>query len=376
MVLLSCAGLFVRSLDNLRDFNTGFDAKSVSAVQLFPLPSGYKNIDNLSYYSQLLRSSAEMTGVQGAALTNFVPGWTGLPDEGVAPAADSLSAKSRRAAKVVAVSPGFFNTLKVSLLRGRDFGSQDTENTPHVAIMSQQLADQLFGSGNALERSIHIGSDPKSQDFRVIAIANNAYINDIRSPELNVVYTDVLQQGDLAHWGNLLIRTTETPASFGPHVRRQIYAMGHEYVFGIRTLQEANEQALLNQRMTSTLSEVFGGLDVLLAAVGLYGVMTFMVARRTQEIGIRMALGALPGDVLRMIMGKALLLVGIGIAIGTPCSLVANRLVAHLLFGLSPADPLVLAGVTALLFVTALVASYLPAYRATQVDPMVSLRQC
>jgi ABC-type antimicrobial peptide transport system permease subunit len=151
--------------------------------------------------------------------------------------------------------------------------------------------------------------------------------------------------------------------------------MGHEYVFGIRTLEEANEQALLKQRITATLSEVFGGLDVLLAAIGLYGVMTFMVARRTQEIGIRMALGALPRDVLRMILGKSSLLVGIGIAVGIPCSLVANRLVVHLLFGLSPVDPLVLAGITALLFVTALVAGYVPAHRATLVDPIVSLRQ-
>ncbi len=372
VVLLACAGLFVRSLENLRNFKRGFQSDGVLSVQLLPVPNGYKNIDNGSYYSQLIQSASAIPGVRSAALANFVPGWSAVPDETVSRA--GASPENARAAKFTMTAPGFFDTMGIGLRRGRDFTWDDTEKTQRVVILSEKLAAEIFPSGDAVGRHIRIGTDPKRQDLEVIGVVSNAYINGVRSPQLNVVYADNLQEGERAHWGNLLVRTSGDPATAGPQVRQLVDSMGHEYVFQIRTLRQADEQSLLNQRMTAALSEVFGALALLLAAVGLYGLMAFAVARRTHEIGIRMALGAPRRDVLWMVLGQTIRLVGIGVAIGVPFALAVNRLVAHMLFGISPDDPLTLAVMSAALIATGTAAGYIPARRATAVDPIVALR--
>jgi predicted permease len=374
VVLLTCAGLFVRSLENLRAFNPGFRSDGVLDVQLFAVPGGYKDIDNVSYYSQLVRSTAAIPGVRSASLAHFVPGWSYVPSDTVSRAGASPAGPGAREADFAAASPGFFETIGISLLRGRGFSWQDTEKTQRVAVLSEKLATELFPSGDAVGRRVGIGSDPKRQDLEVIGVVSNARIHNVRSPQLAAVYVDALQEGQLAHWGNLLIRTTGDPTAIVPEVGRLVNSMGHEYVFGAKTLKQADDQALLNERMTAALSEVFGGLALLVAAVGLYGLMAFAVTRRTHEIGIRMALGAPRRDVRSMVLGQTIRLVAIGIAIGVPCALAANRAVAHLLFGLSPDDPLTMAVVSLSLLLTGLAAGYIPAMRATKVDPMVALR--
>lgn len=374
VVLLAGAGLFVHSLENLRSFNPGFQSDGVLAVQLFPVPNGYKSIDNLSYYAQLVQRTEAMPGVRSAALAHFVPGWTRIPGETVSRADTSATGEAARPADFAIAGPGLFDTIGISLLRGRDFAWQDTEQTRRVAILSEKLAAELFPSGDAVGRRIRIGSDPKRQDVEVIGVVSNARIYDLRSPQLSAVYVDSLQEGQLAHWGNLLIRTRGDPTATVPEVRRLLDSLGHEYVLGTRTLKQADDQALLNERMTAALSEVFSALALLLAAVGLYGLMAFAVTRRSHEIGIRMALGAPRRGILWMLLGQTIRLVGIGIAIGVPCALAANRLVAHMLFGVSPDDPLTLVLVSLALLAAGAAAGYLPARRATAVDPMVALR--
>jgi predicted permease len=374
VVLLACAGLFVRSLDNLRAFNPGFHSDGVLGAQLFPVPNGYKNIDNVSYYSQLFQRIAAIPGVQSAALATFVPGWTAIPGEAVSRAGASAALETGRNSDFAMAGPGFFDTIGMSLLRGRDFSWQDTEKTQRVAILSDKLAAELFPSGDAVGQYVRVGSDPKWQNLEVIGVVSNARIHDLRSPQLSAVYLDAMQEGDLAHWGDLLIRTSADPVAVSPAVRRAVDSMGHEYVLSFGTQKRADEKALLNERMTAALSEVFGGLALLLAAVGLYGLMAFAVARRTREIGIRVALGAPRHGVLWMVLGQTIRLVGVGVAIGIPCALAANRLVTHLLFGISPDDPLTLAVVSVALLATGVAASFVPARRATKVDPMVALR--
>lgn len=374
VVLLACAGLFVRSLQNLRNFDPGFRNNGVLDVQLFPVPNGYKSIDNLSYYSQLFRRIAAIPGVQAAALAHFVPGWTSMPGEAVSRAGASAAVETARNSDFAIVGPGFFDTLGMSLLRGRDFSWQDTEKTQRVAILSEKLAAELFPSGDAAGRHVRVGSDPERQNLEVIGVVSSARIYDLRSPQLSAVYVDAMQEGQLAHWDDLLIRTSASRVVIGPEVRRLLDSMGHEYVLGMKTLKQADDQALLNERMTAAIAEVFGVLALLLAAVGLYGLMAFAVARRTREIGIRVALGAPQRRVLWMVLGQTIRLVGVGVAIGIPCALAANRLVAHLLFGVSPEDPLTLAVVSLALLATGAAAGFVPARRATKVDPMVALR--
>ncbi len=374
VVLLTCAGLFVRSLEKLRAFDPGFRNDAVLSVQLAPAPGGYKNIDDDSYYPQLVERAAAIPGVRAAALSHFVPGWTFIPGETVARAGDSAAGAALRASDFAIVGPGFFDAVGVTLLRGRDFAWQETEKTPRVAILSEKLASELFPSGDAVGRRIRIGSDPKRQNLEVIGVVSNARIYNLRSSQLSAVYVDALQEGEFAHWGNLLIRTSGDPAAVAPEVRRLVDSMGHEYVFGVKTLKQADDQALLNERMTAALSEVFGGLALLLAGLGLYGLMAFSVARRTHEIGIRLALGAPRRDVLRMVLSEAARLAAIGVAVGLPCSLAGSRLVAHMLFGLEPYDPLTLAAVSLALLAVSSLAAYAPARHATAVDPMVALR--
>ena len=374
VVLLTCAGLLVRSLKNLRAFNPGFRSDGVATVQLFAVPNGYKNIDNVSYYSQLVRSTAAIPGVRSATLAHFVPGWSRIPSAGVSRAGLSTVGETPRQSDFAVAGPGLFDTIDISLLRGRDFSWEDTEKTQRVAILSQNLAADLFPSGDAVGGHIRIGTDPKRQDLEVIGVVRNARLQDLWSPRARAVYVDALQEGEFAHWGNLLIRTTGDPATIMPEVRRLVDSMGHEYVFGAKTLKQADDQALINERMTAALSEVFGGLALLLAAIGLYGLMAFAVTRRTHEIGIRMALGAPRRELLWMVLGQTVRLVGIGLAIGVPCALAASRALAHMLFGVSPGDPLTLAAVSLALLIAGLAAGYIPATRATRVDPMVALR--
>lgn len=372
VVLLTGAGLFVHSLENLRGFRRGFQTDRVLSVQLLPVPNGYKNIDNLSYYSELVQRTAAIPGVRSAALANFVPGWSAVPDETVSRA--ESSPENARAAKFTMTAPGFFDTMGIGFRGGRDFAWDDTEKAQRVVILSAKLAAEIFPSGDAVGRHIRIGTDPKRQDLEVVGVVGNAYINGVRTPQLSVVYADILQEGERAHWGNLLIRTSGDPAAVAPEVRRLLDSMGHEYVFGVKTLKQADDQALINERMTAALAEVFGALALLLAVVGLYGLMAFAVTRRAHEIGIRMALGAPRQGILWMVLGQTIRLVGIGIAFGVPCALAANRLIAHMLFGVSPDDPLTLVLVSLALLAAGAAAGLVPARRATAIDPMAALR--
>jgi putative ABC transport system permease protein len=372
VVLLASAGLLAQSLAKLREFNPGFRRAGVLGVQLYDRPEGYKTIDDFSYYTELLRKARGLAGVSGAALANFVPGWTGRRVEKVRPA--EAEPKEARAAGLYKVSPRFFETLGMTLLRGRDFTLQDQEKSPRVALLSETLASELFPAESAVGRQIRMEDAGKPEDFEVVGVVSNARLSDIRSPMTAAVYTDVLQESGAAHWGHLLLRTDGEEAPTARSVTRLLNSMGHEYALAIKPLDRWYDQALLNERVTGVLAEAFGGLALLLAAVGLYGLMAFTVTRRTHEIGIRMALGARRNEVFWMVLKQTVRLVVIGIALGIPCALAATRLISHLLFGLSPGDPRTLLGVSILLLAAAVAAGYLPARRATRVDPMVALK--
>jgi predicted permease len=372
VVLLMGAGLFVRSLLKLHAVDPGFQSQGVLDVQLFPRPHGYDRIDNLSYYSQLLERIRSLPGVRAASLSHFRPGG-GFEWQQSVSLSSSAPGEGVRA-DLTPVSPGFFATLGIRLRQGRDFNWQDNEHAPRVAILSRRLAQQLFSSGDAIGRHLRIGTEPQRQNVEVVGIAEDARLFDIRKPNVATVYVDVLQEGEYAHWSSLEVWTTGSPAAVAAAVRRAVDSFGHEYVLQTRPLREVLDRTLLNERLLAMLAAFFGALSLLLAALGLYGLMAYTVTQRTREMGIRMALGAQRRNVLWKVLREALWLVAVGMAVGVPAALAATRLIGHMLFGLAADDPATLAVASGALAAVGALAAYLPAHRATRIDPAVALR--
>jgi putative ABC transport system permease protein len=372
LVLLMGAGLFARSLHLLRSLDPGFQREGVLLAQLFPRPNGYKDMDNSVYYSDLIRRVRGLPGVLAASLSPLPPGWVTLMPQKTVAAAMRPEEASR--ADVAMVSPGFFQTLGISLLIGRDFNWQDNERAPRVAILSRQLAQQLFPGGAAIGQHINIGEDAKQQNVEVVGVVTDVRLYDVRNPNVSAVYMAVLQEGEFAHYEALEVRSAGDPTVLASSVRQTVDSLGREYVLRAGTLSYADDVAFLNERIIAILSEFFGGLALLLVATGLYGLMAYSVTRRTREIGIRVALGAEQQGVLWMVMRESLGVVMTGVAIGLPAALVAPRLISSMLFGLTPTDPLTIGMATVAMIGVTLVAAYLPAHRASRVEPMAALR--
>lgn len=330
-----------------------------------------------AYRSELLQRLSAMPAVRSVAMGPFVPapiGWRDTVSASSAPGA--VAGGTGLMADATEVTPGFFATMGMSLLRGRDFDWNDDDHHPPVAIVSRSLADRLFPDGSAIGRRIRFSFMPEYQALEVVGVADDARLLDFRDAQkaADVVYLPTLQDVKHPQYGNLVIRTSQSPESVGRAVARQIESFGHEYALRTETAPEVMAQMLVVEQGTAALSAFFAGLALLLASIGLYGLMSYTVSRRTHEIGIRVALGAQRQNVRRMVLRESIRLGVIGIVIGIPCALGVSRLLASILFGISSTDALSLATASLLLLGVALTAGYLPARRATRVDPRVALR--
>jgi predicted permease len=370
LVLLVCAALFIRSLEKLHRINPGFRTQGVLELGLTPKPGGYKDLAWISYYRQLNDRISSLPGVVSAALIHAGPAnlleWTeriGIHQ----------SSTQDTQADLAMVMPGTFHTLGMSLLRGRNFTWQDDDHATRVAIVSENFAARVFPKGNAIGQRLDVTTQPKWQNLEIVGIVSNASLYDVRKHQPPTVYLPTTQYGDYMGYPRLLVVASIPPAAILGPLRQAVESLGREYVSRVRTVDQEVDRSLIQERVTALLSAFFGGLALLLAAIGLYGLMAYSVARRSREIGIRMALGARRGLMQWMILRETLLLALKGVVIGLPCAAAASRLIAGMLYGIGTGDPVTFVLVPLLLAAVAALAGFVPARRAMRLDPIAAL---
>ena len=369
LVVLVDAGLLVRTLQQLRSIDVGFRTAGVSMAKLFGRPGGYRDFDPDRYYPELLDRVAALPGVRDAAITQVLPAAGPIAKASVA----ALPAGGDEVPSPLApVGPRFFRTLGVRFVAGRDFAWSDAAGSRRVAIVSRTLAARLFGGGSAVGRHVRVSGDPARRDLEIVGVVSDVRLGDPRDPAPSAVYVPLLQEPAHTRYGSILLRTE---AAFSvQELRRVVQSYGREYILSYRPLGDAMDHAIVQERVTALLAGGFGLLALLLAAVGLYGLVSYDVAERSREMGIRMALGAEQADVIRLVTCEALALVAAGLAIGALPALAASRLVAGLLFGVASTDAATFAGVAASLVAVGAVAACVPAWRASRHNPIETLR--
>jgi predicted permease len=372
LLLLVGAGLFARSLYNLQNLNLGFRSDHLLTFRIDPKLNVYTSKQIFSLYDRLLTALAAQAGVRSVtcsrvALLAFdeagqdiqIPGYRPREGEEIVPDMNS-------------VGPGYFSTLGIPMIAGREFTSQDAGgDVPKVAVVNEQFARRYFGNPSVVGRVLVLGPN---HNVEIIGVCRDAKYASVREKTREFVYLPYLEGRDPGGM-TIYLRTLLDPFRLAPAVRQEVRRLDANLpVSNLETMADQIDDNLFLDRIVAALSVSFGLLATVLAAVGLYGVLSYAVARRTREIGIRMALGATRERVMRMVMGEVALLAGSGMAVAIPVALALTRLIKSRLFGLATNDPQTFAGAVIVLGVVAALAGYVPARRATRVDPISALR--
>jgi putative ABC transport system permease protein len=371
LILLQTAGLFLRTLQRLKSFNPGFDKASVTELDLTPVPGGYQGADKSSYRKQLVEAIAGLPSVRSVAFSEAPILAGGLGGKDIVSSEPALA--DAVAATYIIVSPGFFRTLGIPFVTGRDFNWSDDKSHPHAAIIDNRLARRLFPSGDAIGKHIRFGVLPDYQHLEVVGVSNPARLVNIRDANGTFMFLPSSQFGESNDGGTLLVRGM-VGSGFEKTVEREVESFGHEYSIKTSTVAQRSERSMVNEEMTATLSSFFAAVALVVAGFGLFGLLTYSITLRTREIGIRMAMGSQRAGILRLILHEALYLTLIGIGIGLPLAIAASRIFAKMLFALSFADPMTLATASLMLLLTGVLAGLLPAIRAMRLEPMAALR--
>jgi predicted permease len=376
LVLLIGAGLMIRSFMSLQHVNPGFDAKQVVAMELVlpsVAPSNYtKPEQQAAFFHQALERTQTLPGVQAAAVVSSLPlsgafESTDIIIEGqpAPPDGDGPSAN------YTMVSADYFRVMGIPLMRGRGLTERDTKETPGVLVVNETMARRYWPGEEAIGKRLTMGFEKTPRE--VVGV-----VGDVRQTSLDVEtpFAVYLPYQQFPYAGmTLVIRTASDPASMSTAVRREVQAIDASLpVSNVRSMEEVISTSVSQRRFSMTLLGIFATVALLLAAVGIYGVMAYSVSERVHEIGIRIALGAGRGDILKLVVGQGMILTLIGIASGLAASFVLTRLMASLIYGVSATDPLTFAGVSLTLAGVSLLACYIPARRATRVDPLEALR--
>lgn len=376
LLLLIGAGLFLKSLEKLRTVDLGFDKHNVLVVSADPTLTGYSQDRARAFYREVRDRIAHLPGVVSVSLSN-IGLLTGAWSSGIT-VEDYQNKEGDLGPDRDIEGSGYFTTLRVPILQGRDFSREDRAHSPHVAIVNQTFARYYFGKANPIGKHIGPGdASHASADFAIVGVVKDGKYARLReeTPRFWYIPYEQFNETREIHGLRFYIRTTGEPEKQMGAVRQAFRAVDANVPpFDIQTLEQQIDTSLATDRMVATLSLFFSFLAALISAIGLYGVLSYAVTRRTREIGIRMALGAQHSAVLVSIMSEVAVLVLAGIGLGVPCALLLGRFVRSLLFDVRTSDLQTFVGTTVLTLVVTLVAGYLPARRAASIDPMRTLR--
>jgi len=381
LLLLVGAGLFVRTLNNLENVHAGFNQRNLLLFGIDPTQVGYQDQRLAGFYQELTRRIEALPGVRsvsmsamtlvggGAWIGGFhIPGHKPKADQGVRPQSQEMEAYVNR------VGPKFFETVGIPLLAGRGIADGDTATAPKVAVVNKEFARKFLDGGNPVGQHFGFGDAKDAADIEIVGMAADAKYSDLRKDVPATIYAPCFQFKWLGGV-HFEVRTAGDPLQLAPSVRHVAQSMDPNLaLYDVRSQVEQINMTLFQERLFARLTSFFGILAALLASIGVYGVMAFAAGKRTREIGIRMALGADRGSILAMVLRETVVLLAIGIVAGIVMALEASRLISTLLFGLKPTDPLTIALAALLMAGAAALAGYVPARRASRVDPMVALR--
>lgn len=385
LMLLVGAGLFIRTLSQLRSVDLGFQREHVLVFSVDPQLINYRREQIGGLYKQMLERIGGVPGVTSASLSRqgllsgsgtqgsiTVPGFNPPAQE------NQLSRSGDRVELDVPyfsqVGPNFFRTLGMTIVRGRDIGPQDNETSPKVAVVNEAFARYYFDSDDPIGRRFDRG-EADGGEVEIVGVVKDAKAESVKERTPRTFYVPFLQDPSSWRETTFQVRTAGDPLAVVAAIRREVQALEPNLpVFRVKTLEQQVDETLGQERLVATLASLFGVLALLLACAGLYGVLSYSVSRRTREIGVRMALGAKRGDVLSLVLRQGMTLVVVGIVFGLSGALVLTRYLESLLFGVKPIDPLTFGAASIVMAAVALAACYLPARHATKVDPLISLR--
>ena len=373
LTLLICAGLLVRTLQRFYLVDPGFETESVLALSLDLKSQGYTEARGLQLYRQLIEQTAALPAVETAALASVMPlGW-GSPSQAVfIEGHPSPSKDSPLVADYNIVTPGWFQTMSIALNAGRDFSDFDTAEAPGVVIINEAMADRFWPDREPVGLRFETGGNQR-RTVEIIGVARNTKHRTLEEEPRPLMYLPVLQQYESRMI--LHVRSAGDPLKLVDPIRLEVQRLDSSLpLFEIKTLAQRLSESIWPTRTMSKLVVIFGSLALLLAVVGLYGVVSYTVSQRTREIGIRIALGARRGDVLKLIIGQGMTLVSVGIGLGFLSAFAVTRLLRGFLYGIGATDPLTFVVVTSVLGLSALLSCLLPARQATRVDPMIAIR--
>jgi putative ABC transport system permease protein len=377
LVLLIGAGLLINSFLRLRNVDPGFRADNLLTMKIVLPEPKYEEAERRStFYTDVIQRVESLAGVKSAAVTTNLPLYRqgnsisiGIEGRPAPPPGQELIVVTR------IISPGYFDTMSIPLLRGRQFTDQDTSTSPNVVVISETMARRFWPDEEAVGKRLSAGRARSPEDWiQVIGV-----VKDVRQFELNAepkpqMYLSY-RQAEFFAPRDLVVKTDADPASLAATVRKAVWEIDKDQpVSNIRTMEEILAGSIARQRFSMLLLAIFAAVALVLAGVGIYGVMSYSVAQRTREIGIRMALGAQTGAVLKLAVGYGLKLVIAGIVIGLVAAFALTRVMSTLLFGVTATDPATFTLISLLLVAVAALASYIPARRATRVNPIIALR--
>jgi predicted permease len=375
VVTLVVATLFLRSLGNAQQIDPGFKADNVLLSALDISLKNYSEADAEAYarqfYPQLVERIRNLSGVEQAVISRSRPFEKGFSRSVFIEGSENPADQKGVLVRANIVGAGYFKTLGIPMLSGREFADTDRFDTPTVVIVNEAMVRRFWPNQDAVGKRLKLIKDTTARE--VVGVVRNTKVNSLTEQDQPYLYLPLSQH--YTPTATIYTRTTSAPEQFAAAVRREVQTLDPSLpVFDVRTLREQTARSLWAERSTAGLLTLFGLLALLLAASGIFGIVSYFISQRTRDIGIRIALGAQPAAVIRLVMGEVLALVGVGVVLGVGATLALTHLLRSLLYGISPTDLFAFISAPAVLFAVALLASFLPARRAARIDPLRTLR--